>query len=116
VKKSTTILVDIPVQGRCVTRNGESIVCRMTAEVLTTEESSAVSIGFVSNKLHRSLHAGATLTVKSVDDFCESWLKSRSKKGHTLNGMPDVGLTRVLVMLREAEEILKRSKKVLSTK
>lgn len=86
-----TTLVDIPVEGKCVTRNGESDICRMTAELLTTSESSVASIGFVSQKLHRALHAGATITVTDLDKFCITWLNRRGFYNHALNGIPDKG-------------------------
>ena len=68
------MVVDIPVVGTCVTRNGESQVSRMVA---CDEGDGQASIRFVSAKLRRALHSGVQIRVVDLDDFCKAWLKVR---------------------------------------
>ena len=79
-------MVDIPVVGECVTRNGESRICRMSA---TGHIDGTVEIGFVSDRLKRSLHAGAKIRSENLDEFCLGWLRSRGKMNPTLNDSPE---------------------------
>jgi hypothetical protein len=74
-------LVSVPVVGKCVTRNGETDIGLMTSVVGTDGN---VHLGFVSSKLHRSLHAGAKVRTIDLDLFCHEWLKSRFGE-HPLN-------------------------------
>lgn len=70
--------VDIPVQGFCVTRNGESDVSRMVC----TLKGGQADMRFVSARLRRSLHAGAVIRATDMDEFCQAWLGMR---GHPLD-------------------------------
>ena len=65
--------VDVPASGECVTRNGTYKIARMTA----SEEDGKVTLGFVSGRLKRSLHSGATISTQDLDAFCRAWMKAR---------------------------------------
>lgn len=95
--------VDVPARGKCVTRNGTYTISRMTA----SEEGGRTELGFVSGRLKRSLHSGATIDARDLDDFCRGWLKSR---GHTLDA--DVA-QEAFEHLHEAEKSIGEAIKLL---
>lgn len=95
--------VDVPASGECVTRNGTYRIAKMTA----SEEDGKVTIGFVSGRLKRSLHAGATIAPSELDVFCRTWLKARA---HALDA--DVRCS-VLAHLEEVKSRLSEVAKLL---
>jgi len=80
------VMVEVQVSGDCVTRNGVSAVSRMIAQ---QHEDGTTTLKFVSDKLKRSLHAGATIATEDMDKFCQAWLEGR---GCSLNGASAVGV------------------------
>ena len=66
--------IDLAIEGECVTRNGVSRVSRM---VIKDEGDGTVSLGFVSEKLKRVLHAGAHIGAADFDGVCLEWLSMR---------------------------------------
>ena len=77
----TSIHISVKVEGSCVTRNGTSSVGLMSAKELSDHKK--VSVGFVSKRLNRVLHAGCAIRAADLDEFCVKWLEAR---GHTLKG------------------------------
>lgn len=109
--KNKPAVVDMKVRGTCVTRNGNYVVSRMTA----TEDADAclVSVGFVSKKLHRSLHSGAVIDSNDLDGFCEAWLKARGILGSSLNA--GAGMHQdVLDELLKAKEAIRKASSMLA--
>lgn len=69
------MIIESKTKGKCITRNGEFKIEAIRVEFNPT--SSTASIGFVSSKLHRNLHAGATITAEAMDKLALEWLKNR---------------------------------------
>jgi len=65
---------DIKTVGECVTRNGVSKIGLMRVAV----DCDTVKVSFVSGKLSRSLHAGFSIPVSSMDELCDKWGKWRN--------------------------------------
>lgn len=73
--------VDIEVKGTCIAKNGEYAVGRMVCSL----NGGRADISFVSERLRRTLKAGASIDSDDLDRFCIAWLEMRRHAGHALN-------------------------------
>jgi hypothetical protein len=96
-------VIDVPVEGSCITRNGVSGISQMIAQ---EDGKGEVSLKFVSSKLRRSLHAGATFGVDGLDRFCLAWLEHRGLNGCSAKGS---GVRFALRSLEEVEKSIQDS-------
>lgn len=93
-------LVDIKMEGECVTRNGVTRIAR----IRVSQKGDAVTVGFVSQRLKRSLHSGFTTTASELDEFCVEWLKARAG-GCPLNAAADA----ILDIMELAQVVLQKA-------
>src|ERR1035437_9012610 len=68
------LVAESKTKGRCVSRNGFYDVESVR---LTIVQDGVVEIGFVSERLKRKLHAGATIDAKAMDELALKWVKAR---------------------------------------
>ena len=69
-------MIDIPIEGTCVTRNGRFRVSRMKAG-LNEVDTGIADVKFVSSRLCRVLRAGHSIRAVDLDNFCLEWLRYR---------------------------------------
>lgn len=77
--------VDIEVKGTCIAKNGEYAVGRMVCSL----NGARADIGFVSERLRRTLKAGASIDADDLDRFCIAWLEMRRHAGHAGHALND---------------------------
>jgi len=78
------MIIEAKTKGKCITRNGEFKIEAIRVDLNTIK--GTASIGFVSSKLHRDLHAGATISAASMDQLALEWVKKRFPVTYALHG------------------------------
>src|ERR1039457_124437 len=88
--------IEVKCKGKCVTRNGEYQIGAIRIEM---NGDNKVNIRFVSSKLRRALHSGATIDGVAMDKLALKWVAARQ-----LREAPACGVDHFTVktMLNEA--------------
>ena len=72
------MLVEVHAKGMCVTRNGEFPLGAVRLEL---GKDGVVRLWFVSSRLRRVLHAGASIDLADMDKLALEWVRARSLGG-----------------------------------